>query len=72
MMQRYSSGRRRDALNLRTIRERRGGVATVFGIAGVVAVLVGVLSIAEGFMRAMQDGRAPTSPWCCARAPTAR
>ena len=38
------------AVNLRTIPERRGAsTATVVGIAGVVAVFVGVLSIAEGF-----------------------
>jgi putative ABC transport system permease protein len=36
------------------IPQRRGSVAAaVFGIAGVVAVLVGVLSIAAGFRRAM-------------------
>ena len=34
--------------------QRRGSVAAaIFGIAGVVAVLVGVLSIAAGFRRAM-------------------
>jgi putative ABC transport system permease protein len=39
---------------LMSIPQRRGSVAaTVFGIAGVVAVLVGVLSIATGFKRAM-------------------
>ncbi len=39
---------------LTSIPQRRGAVAaTVFGIAGVVAVLVGVLSIAAGFRRAM-------------------
>jgi putative ABC transport system permease protein len=39
---------------LMTIPQRRGAVAaTIFGIAGVVAVLVGVLSIAAGFRRAM-------------------
>jgi putative ABC transport system permease protein len=37
------------------IPQRRGSVAAaVFGIAGVVAVLVGVLSIAAGFRRAME------------------
>ena len=41
--------------NLRTIPDRRGAsIATVVGIAGVVAVLVGVLSIAEGFRSAME------------------
>jgi putative ABC transport system permease protein len=40
--------------NLRTIPERKGSVvAAAVGIAGVVAVLVGVLSIAEGFRAAM-------------------
>ena len=39
---------------LMSIPQRRGSVAaTVIGIAGVVAVLVGVLSIATGFRRAM-------------------
>ncbi len=39
---------------LMSIPQRRGAVAaTVCGIAGVVAVLVGVLSIAAGFRRAM-------------------
>jgi putative ABC transport system permease protein len=40
--------------NIRTLRGRLGSVsAAVFGIAGVVAVLVGVLSIGEGFRRVM-------------------
>ncbi len=40
--------------NLRTVPERKGAaVAAAVGIAGVVAVLVGVLSIAEGFRAAM-------------------
>jgi putative ABC transport system permease protein len=40
--------------NLRTIPERKGSaVAAAVGIAGVVAVFVGVLSIAEGFRAAM-------------------
>lgn len=39
---------------LRTIPQRRGAsIAAAVGIAGVVAVLVGVLSIAEGFRAAM-------------------
>jgi putative ABC transport system permease protein len=42
------------AFNLRTLPKRKGSaLAAVFGIAGVVAVLVGVLSIAQGFRRAM-------------------
>ncbi len=41
--------------NLRTIPERKGpALAAAVGIAGVVAVLVGVLSIAEGFKAAMK------------------
>src|SRR6185436_13318097 len=39
---------------LRTIPQRKGSAAaTIFGIAGVVAVFVGVLSIAQGFLRAV-------------------
>ena len=42
------------AFNLRSIPERKGAaLAAAVGIAGVVAVLVGVLSIAEGFRAAM-------------------
>ncbi len=45
------------ALNLRTIGERRGAsFATIFGVAGVVAVFVGVLSIGEGFRATMDAG----------------
>jgi putative ABC transport system permease protein len=41
--------------NLRTIPERKGATfSAAVGIAGVVAVLVGVLSIAEGFKAAMK------------------
>ena len=49
------------ALNLRTIPQRLGssGVAIV-GIAGVVIVLVSVLSIAAGFTAAMRDSGSPT------------
>ena len=40
--------------NVRTLPERKGwAIAGAAGIAGVVAVLVGVLSIAEGFRAAM-------------------
>jgi putative ABC transport system permease protein len=46
-------------VNLRSIPERRGAViAAAVGIAGVVAVFVGVLSIAEGFRAAMKVGGA--------------
>jgi putative ABC transport system permease protein len=45
---------------LLSIPRRRGAVvATVFGIAGVVTVLVGVLSIAAGFERAMAVSGSP-------------
>ncbi|MGE5233979.1 MAG: ABC transporter permease [Acidobacteriota bacterium] len=43
-------------VNLRTLPARRGAsLATVFGVAGVVAVFVGVLSIGEGFRAAMRS-----------------
>ncbi len=46
--------------SLRTIPERKGAsLAAVFGIAGVVAVLVGVLSIAQGFRHAMVASGSP-------------
>jgi putative ABC transport system permease protein len=45
---------------LLSIPQRRGSVgAALFGIAGVVAVLVGVLSIAAGFQRAMAASGSP-------------
>src|SRR5882672_1776533 len=45
---------------LMSIPQRRGAVAaTVIGIAGVVLVLIGVLSIAAGFRRAMTASGAP-------------
>lgn len=45
---------------LLSIPQRRGSVAaTIVGTAGVVAVLVGVLSIATGFRRAMSNSGAP-------------
>ena len=46
--------------SLRTIPERKGAAATAaIGIAGVVAVLVGVLAIAEGFRHAMTVSGSP-------------
>src|SRR6187549_1592552 len=46
--------------NLRSIPERKGAAASAaFGIAGVVAVLVGVLAIAEGFRRVMTVSGTP-------------
>jgi len=45
---------------LMSIPQRRGAVAaTIFGIAGVVAVLVGVLSIAAGFRQALAVSGSP-------------
>ena len=45
---------------LLTIPQRKGTVAaTIFGIAGVVTVLVGVLSIGQGFRRAMTVSGSP-------------
>jgi putative ABC transport system permease protein len=44
------------AVNLGTIPARKGSAAeAIFGIAGVVAVFVGVLSIAVGFQRVMAN-----------------
>ena len=46
--------------NLRTLPARKGSAAAaVVGIAGVVAVLVGVLSIGEGFRRTMTAAGSP-------------
>ena len=46
--------------NLRSLPQRMGSSATaVFGIAGVVAVLVGVLSIAQGILRTMESSASP-------------
>lgn len=46
--------------NLRTLPARRGSAgAAIFGVAGVVAVLVGVLSIGEGFRRVMIAAGSP-------------
>jgi putative ABC transport system permease protein len=48
------------ALNLRTVPQRFGSSAvTVLGIAGVVVVFVGVLSMAQGFRQAMMTGGDP-------------
>lgn len=47
---------------LLTVPQRRGAVAAaVFGIAGVVAVMVGVLSIGQGFHRAMTVSGSPAT-----------
>jgi putative ABC transport system permease protein len=47
-------------LNLRTVPERLGpSVVAIVGIAGVVVVLVAVLSIAEGFSAAMREAGSP-------------
>lgn len=48
------------AFNLRSLPARKGSAAAaVFGVAGVVAVLVGVLSIGEGFRRVMIAAGSP-------------
>ncbi len=48
------------AFGLRTMPQRIGAsLAALFGIAGVVAVLVGVLSIAEGFEKTLQTAGSP-------------
>src|SRR5262249_33396395 len=47
-------------VNLRSIPERKGAaIAAAVGIAGVVAVFIGVLSIAEGFRAAMKITSSP-------------
>ena len=47
-------------VSLQTIFERKGSsAAAVFGIAGVVGVFVGVLSMAVGFRHAMSAGGDP-------------
>lgn len=47
-------------LNLRTIPQRLGSsIVAIIGIAGVVVVLVAVLSIAEGFRASMQEAGSP-------------
>ncbi len=49
------------ALNLRTLPQRLSSSAVaIVGIAGVVVVLVSVLSIAAGFTAAMRDSGSPT------------
>ena len=46
--------------NLRTLPRRKGAAAAaIFGIAGVVATLVGVLSIGQGFRRVMVAAGSP-------------
>lgn len=48
------------SFSVRTIHERTGSSASaIVGIAGVVAVFVGVLSIAQGFFQAMTVSAAP-------------
>jgi putative ABC transport system permease protein len=48
--------------SLQTIPERKGAsAAAIFGIAGVVAVLIGVLSIAQGFRHAMTAAGSPST-----------
>lgn len=46
--------------SLRTLPQRKGSsAAAMFGIAGVVAVMVSVLSIAQGISRTMENSTAP-------------
>ncbi len=46
--------------NLRTLPQRKGSSATaIFGIAGVVAVMVSVLSIGQGILRTMESSADP-------------
>ena len=46
--------------SLQSVSQRKGSsLAAMAGIAGVVAVLVGVLSIAEGFRRTLESSAAP-------------
>ncbi len=48
------------AFNIRTLPSRMGSAAAaIFGIAGVVAVFIGVLSIAQGFRRTMTSAGSP-------------
>jgi len=48
------------ATAVRTIPQRRGSsLATIFGIAGVVAVFVAVLSIGEGFRKTLREAGDP-------------
>jgi putative ABC transport system permease protein len=48
------------AFNIRTLPARLGSAAAaIFGIAGVVAVLVGILSISEGFSKVMTVNGSP-------------
>jgi putative ABC transport system permease protein len=50
------------ALNVRTLGQRRGSaLSTIVGVAGVVAVLVALLSIAEGFRYTMAATGTPDS-----------
>ena len=46
--------------NMKTLPQRLGSSATaVLGIAGVVAVMVGVLSIAQGIVQTMENSAEP-------------
>ena len=60
-------------LNLASIPRRLGSSAVaVFGIAGVVVVLVGILSIGRGFQRAMSTGGDPLTAIVLPRVPVPR
>lgn len=50
------------SFNLRTLPQRKGAaLAAIIGIAGVVAVFIGVLSIAKGFEAAMVGSGSPSN-----------
>ena len=54
--------------NLRTLPARKGSAAAaIFGIAGVVAVFVGVLAIGEGFRKVMTAAGSPDTAGGAAR-----
>ena len=51
--------------SIRSLPQRMGSsVAALLGIAGVVAVMVGVLSIAQGVLKTMQSSAGETTPLC--------
>jgi putative ABC transport system permease protein len=58
---------------IRTIPQRRGAsLATVMGIAGVVAVLIAVLSIGEGFRKTLRIAGSPQNALVMRAGSTAR
>ena len=54
-------------MNLRNMRERASStIVALFGVTGVVTVVIGVLSINEGFVRSCNAPAPKTSPSSCA------